>query len=195
VLVSTLKRARQLITRDELKFRMRDSVFEKMLMGEEVSTQEYLQIDDTDLTFHLKQWEHEADSTLSDLARRFIDRKLFKAMDMSLTGEARGKFWSRAEQIVRRAGYEPEFYLIMDRAGDVPYYGYYSPVDVDPGSLIYIESDGAQGEIREISEVSEAVRGLRGYSIDRVCFPAEVMDELTALFRECNDEARASNAL
>jgi HD superfamily phosphohydrolase len=195
VLVSTLKRARQLITRDELKFRMRDSVFEKMLMGEEVSTQEYLQIDDTDLTFHLKQWEHEADSTLSDLARRFIDRKLFKAMDMSLTGEARGKFWSQAEQIVRRAGYEPEFYLIMDRAGDVPYYGYYSPVDVDPGSLIYIESDGAQGEIREISEVSEAVRGLRGYSIDRVCFPAEVMDELTALFRECNDEARASNAL
>jgi HD superfamily phosphohydrolase len=195
VLVSTLKRARQLIALDELRFRMRDSVFEKMLMGEEVGTQEYLQLDDTDLTFHLKQWEHEADPTLSDLARRFIDRKLFKAIDMSLTGEARGKFWSQAEQIVRGAGYEPEFYLIMDRAGDVPYYGYYSPMDVDPGSLIYIESDGAQGEIREISEVSEAVRGLRGYSIDRVCFPAEVLDEIAALLRECNDEARASNAL
>jgi HD superfamily phosphohydrolase len=195
VLVSTLKRARQLITRDELKFRMRDSVFEKMLMGEKVGTQEYLQLDDTDLTFHLKQWEHEADPTLSDLARRFIDRKLFKAIDMSLTGEARGKFWSQAEHIVRRAGYEPEFYLIMDRAGDVPYYGYYSPINVDPGSLIYIESGGTQGEIREISEVSEAVRGMRGYSIDRVCFPAEVLDEIVALARECNDEARASNAL
>ncbi len=195
VLVSTLRRARQLITRDELKFRMRDSVFEKMLMGESVGTGEYLQLDDTDLTFHLKQWAHEADPTLSDLAKRFIDRKLFKAIDTSLTGEAQRKFWSRAEQVVRRAGYEPEFYLIMDRAADVPYYGYYSPMNVDPGSLIYIESDGAQGGIQEISEVSEAVRSMRGFSIDRICFPAEVMGEIAALVRECNDEARASNAV
>ena len=36
--------------------------------------------------------------------------------------------------------------------------------------------------MREISEVSDAVRGLRGYSLHRVCFPPEVKDEVYALY-------------
>src|SRR5213079_58056 len=81
VLVSTLTRARELIEQDQLQFRMRGSVFEKMLLGQPVTTREYLQMDDTDLTFHLKQWTRDADRILADLASRFIDRKLFKTID------------------------------------------------------------------------------------------------------------------
>ncbi len=194
VLISTLKRARDLIARDKLGFRMRGSVFERMLIGEEVTTSEYLQLDDTDVTFHLKQWSREEDGILADLSRRFINRKLLKAIDLALTSNNLAQFWSRAEDAVRRAGYDPEYYLIMDRAADVPYYGYYSPMSVDPNSLIHIETDGPRADIREISEVSEVVRGMRGYRIDRVCFPAEVADEMARLVSEHLNETQASGA-
>jgi uncharacterized protein len=194
VLISTMKRARFLIERDELSFRMRGSVFERMLMGEEVSTSEYLQLDDADVTFHLKQWSRERDTVLSDLASRFINRRLLKAVDLNLAGNEMAAFRLRAEEIVRDAGFDPDYYLIMDRATDIPYYGYYSPKGVDPKNLIYIETDGARGEISEISEVSEVVRGMRGYRIDRLYFPAEAAAEMSRLAGEQQTEALAGGA-
>jgi hypothetical protein len=149
-----------------------------------VTAQEYLQIDDVDVMFHLKQWMRDPDPLLSDLARRFIDRKLFKAMDIPVMEDRYEEFISRASEIIARAGLAPEYYLIMDRASDVPYYGYYSPRDVDRKNLIYIETESPLSSIREISEVSEVVRGMRGYRIDRVCFPAEVTREMTQLIAD-----------
>jgi HD superfamily phosphohydrolase len=194
VLVSTINRARELIEQDALGFRMRGSALEKMLIGEEVSTGEYLQLDDTDLTFHLKQWSQDRDAVLSDLASRFIHRRLFKAIDLDMADGGVEIFLARAEEIIRRAGFDPQYYLIMDRAADIPYYGYYSPVGVDPKSLIYIETGGPHSVIREISEVSEVVRGMRGYRIDRVCFPAEVTDEMSRLISEHASQLQTGSA-
>jgi hypothetical protein len=195
VLVSTLKRALELMQSDELSFRIPDSVFEKMIMRKEVATGEYLQLDDIDVSFHLKQWMREPDKILSDLARRFIDRRLFKAIDVDLPSDGAERFWKRARQVVERSGFDPEYYLIMDRAIDIPYYGYYSPVGVDPKGLIYVETGGPLSAIREISEVSAVVRGMHGYRIDRVCFPAEVTDEMVRLIGECAGEAQANSAV
>ena len=194
VLVATLRRARALMERDELGFRMRDSVFEKMLAMQEVETSEYLQLDDTDVTFHLKQWSREPDGVLSDLAARFMNRKLFKGIDLTSTLEGAGDFRLRAAEVVSRAGFDPRYYLIMDRAADVPYYGYYSPKGVEPENLIYVETDGPQPEIREISEVSEGVRIMHGYRIDRIYFPAEVAEEISRLASEHITEAQAESA-
>ena len=185
VLVSTLRRANELLERNALGFRVQDSIFEKLLRGEEVTTVEYLQLDDTDVTFHLKQWANDEDSILSDLSRRFIHRKLFKAVDLELTGKAADLFWTKAREIVAQAGFNPEYYLITDRAADIPYYGFYSPEGVAPEKLIYIETGGAQPAIKEISQVSEVVRGMRSYKIDRVCFPIELSNEISLLISDC----------
>jgi len=181
VLVSTLKRARELIETGELGFRVAGSILEKMLTGEKVVASEYLQLDDVDLTFHLKQWSRDRDPILADLAGRFINRNLFKAMDLTLEGDEVHEFQQRAAEIVMHAGFDPDYYLTMDRASDVPYYGYYRPERADPRGLIYIETAGPQPVTREISEISDVVRGLSGYSIDRVCFPAELNDEMSRL--------------
>lgn len=181
VLISALNRARTLIERGTLKFRMPGSVFEKMLMAEEVSTTEYLQLDDTDVMFRLKEWSKDDDEILADLATRLIHRRLFKAIDLG--SDVSESFWESAKEIVQRAGFDPQYYLMRDRAADVPYYGDYSPVGVDPKSLIYVET-GLQSSIREISEVSDVVRGMRGYRIDRVCVPVEIADEMTLLITE-----------
>jgi HD superfamily phosphohydrolase len=192
VLVATLNRARELLRRGALGFRMPGSTFERMLMGEPVTTAEYLRLDDVDLTFHLKQWSSDPDPVLSDLAGRFIDRRLFKAVDINLTGDSFDQFWRRASEVVSQAGFDPGYYLVMDRAIDIPYYGYYSPAGVDPSGLIYVESGDAGSPICEISEISEVVRGMRGYRIDRVCFPMEVSDQVSGLMNE--HEGRANTA-
>lgn len=181
VLNSALSRARLLIEQGALGFRTAGSVFEKMLAGEQADTREYLQIDDTDVMFRLKEWSRDDDEILSDLATRLMDRKLFKAIDLG--ADASTSFWETAADIVRRGGFDPRYYLATDRAVDIPYYGDYSTAGVDPKSLIYVET-GLESAIREISEVSDVVRGMRGYRIDRVCVPVEVADEISLLISE-----------
>jgi HD superfamily phosphohydrolase len=185
VLVSALKRARTLIEAGNLQFRIPGSVFEKLLLGQPMTTSEFLQLDDTDLTFHLKQWTRERDQILADLSRRFIERKLFKAIDLELASEQIEPFWLQARRLVSRAGFDPDYYLIMDRAVDIPYYGYYWPRQADPKGLIYIEAGSPRPKIREISEVSEVIRAMRSYAIDRVCFPAEVSEQMANLLARC----------
>jgi HD superfamily phosphohydrolase len=182
VLVSTLRRARMLMERGQL--RLIGSVFEKMLLGAPLSTLEYLQLDDTDVVFHLKQWSRESDPVLSDLAERFINRRLFKTVDLEIDSDATERFYSRAQEAVADAGFNPDYYLIIDHASDIPYYAYYSPIGKDPKGLIYLETGGLSPKIAEISQVSDVVRGLRGYQIQRVCFPAEVNDQISRLLIE-----------
>ena len=187
VLNSALSRARLLIERGKLGFHMPGSVFEKMLTSEAVTPSEYLQLDDTDVMFRLKEWSRDEDGILADLAMRLMDRRLFKAIDLGV--DVSESFWETAREIVRAGGFDPQYYLITDRAADIPYYGDYSTVGVDPKSLIYVET-GPQSTLREISEVSEVVRGMRGYRIDRVCVPVEVTDAIVALISDHAKQAR-----
>ena len=191
VLNSALNRARLLIEGGVLGFRTAGSVFEKMLAGEQPATAEYLQLDDTDVMFRLKEWSRDGDAILADLSTRLMHRRLFKAIDLG--PDVSGSFWEAAAAIVSGSGFDPRYYLITDRAVDIPYYGDYSTAGVDPKSLIYVET-GLESSIREISEVSEVVRGMRGYRIDRVCVPVEVSDEISNLIVEQARNARGGAA-
>lgn len=186
VLVSTLRRARELIDLSAPGFEVSGSVLHKMLTAEPVTATEYLQLDDADITFNLKQWSRDRDPILSDLAARFINRRLLKAADLDLRGDVIDEFKDRARECVAAAGFDPDYYLIMDHAADVPFYGFYSPIG-DPKGLIYIEAPGPQATVREISQVSEVVQGLHQYRIDRVCFPTEAGNDIMRLVSEYSD--------
>lgn len=178
VLTSALKRARHLIRHGELKFRLPGSPLDKALLQEELAATDYLQLDDADLLFHLKQWCSEPDPILSDLAKRFINRRLFKAADLP-DGRIQS-FQEEAARIISSAGFDPDYYLVMDSASDIPYYNYYSPTESDSKDLIYVEG-WPHSSICEISEVSDVVRGMRSYRLNRACFPAEVAEPMFKL--------------
>ncbi|HKV40349.1 MAG TPA: HD domain-containing protein [Blastocatellia bacterium] len=184
VLVSTLTRARELISQGRTTLAIRGSAFEKMLVGEQVTTREYVQLDDTDLFFNLKQWTTDSDPVLSDLAGRLVNRRLFKAVDLDMPDEDIGPFLDEASREVAAAGFDPRYYLIPDRASDIPFYGYYVPAKGLPDGLIYVEENGTNHTLREISEVSELVRGMRAYRIERVCFPMEVAGQINRVLAE-----------
>jgi HD superfamily phosphohydrolase len=183
VLRSILRRALALLEAGQPVWYAPDTAFEKVLRRQSLSITEHLEVDDSDVLFHVKQWQRSSDRVLADLSSRFTGRRLFKAIDLDMPLAERPAFLSAARECVARAGYDPEYYFIEDRASDVPYYNYYTPAGAEPKSLIYVEDGYARPQVREISEVSEVVRGLqRGYELHRVCFPSEVKNAVYELY-------------
>jgi len=169
VLMSILRRAIDIMKAGSLNFVVSGSVMERVLAGEELTLAEYLLFDDHDVMFHIKRWTREPDGILSDLSRRFMERRLFKVIDLDLDGDERLRYIERARRNVQKLGFDPRYYLIDDHAADIPYYySYYRP---EGKARIYIER---HGEICDIAEVSSVVRGMRGYELRRLCFPQEV---------------------
>lgn len=182
VLKALLKRAIQVFGKNGNLWYAKKTAFEKVLKGEKLSLAAHLELDDTDVIFHVKQWQRADDKILSDLAKRFLHRNLFKAFDLDMPQSERQNFLEKARKVVENAGFDSNFYFIEDRAGDVPYY-FYTKETSAPDKLIYVEDGFSRPQIREISEVSAAVRGLqKGYQIHRVCFPPEVKDEISKLY-------------
>jgi uncharacterized protein len=159
-----------------------DSAFETVLQGKKLTLAEHLSIDDHDVLFYIKQWQHSDDPILADLATRFINRKLFKAFDLDMPPDEIDEFVEAARRRVENAGFDTKYYFVNDSGGDAPYYFYTRNSD-NPKDLIFVEDGFARPAIREISEVSAAVRGLqKGYRIHRICFPSELTDEIVAFY-------------
>jgi HD superfamily phosphohydrolase len=193
VLRSALRRALELIAAGEDVWRAPGTAFEKVLTGTPLTLADHMELDDAEVTFHLKQWQRSQDPILADLSRRFVGRRLFKAIDLDMPEGERADFLASARDAVERMGFDPAYYFIEDHAGDVPYYSYYTAEGAEPKSLIYVEDGYARPRIREISEVSDAVRGLRQYQLHRVCFPPESKEEVYALYHRGPSAGAAVN--
>jgi uncharacterized protein len=164
-----------------------DSAFEAILRREKLTLKQHLSLDDADVLFYIKQWQFSDDKVLADLASRFLNRRLFKAYDLDMPDEGeKVEFIAAARDTVRRAGFDPDYYFFDDAAGGGAPYSFYTRGE-GAGSikdLIFVEEGFSRPRIREISEVSAAVRGLqKGYRIHRICFPAEVQNEVAQLYR------------
>lgn len=184
VLRSILKRALQLFAEGKEVWFAEKTPFEKILRGEKLTLAEHLQLDDSDVMFHIKQWQNSDDKILSDLANRFLHRRLFKAFDLDMPDEEREGFLAKAREVVENGGFDSTYYYAEDTAGDIPYY-FYNKETTAPNKLIYVADGYSRSVIREISEISAAVRGLqRGYQIHRVCFPPEVKNEIAKLYHQ-----------
>lgn len=182
ILRSLFRRALHLFQSGAQVWHAPGTPFEKILRGEKLSLSEHLELDDSDVIFHIKQWVKCGDRILSDLAARFVQRRLFKAFDLDMPESERQNFLDDARAIVEKSGFDPNYYFIEDRAGDAPYY-FYTKERSESKNLIYVEEGFSRPEIREISEISAAVRGLqKGYQMHRVCFPAELKEEITKIY-------------
>ncbi len=184
VLRSLLQRAVDLYKSQKEIWCAKGTGFEKFLRGEMLELHEHLSIDDSDLLFHIKQWQKSGDTILSDLATRFLDRHLFKVFDLDMPNDQRANFLARAKLEVETAGFDAKYYFVEDETSEVPYH-FYSKEGVEPKNQIFVEDGFSRPVVREISEVSAAVRGLQtAYQIHRVGFPPEVKDQVLTLYRK-----------
>jgi uncharacterized protein len=183
VLRVLLRRALDLFKNGGDAWRTEGTPMEKVLASEKLTLTDHLELDDTDVLFSIKRWRRSSDEVLADLAGRFLDRRLFKAFDLDMPEPERPGFVAEARNVVASAGFDPAYYFVEDEATNVPYSFYSKEQAADPKDLIFVEQGFARPAIREISQVSSAVRGLQeGYRIHRICFPAELKDQVAALY-------------
>jgi uncharacterized protein len=78
---------------------------------DQLSLTQYLAADDGVFCYHLQRWQHHADRTLADLCRRFVDRDLLKAFDVTaLESEAQQQRLEQVQDALVQLDLAPSYY-------------------------------------------------------------------------------------
>lgn len=76
-----------------------------------MALQSYLDADDGVFFYHLQRWQTHTDPILSDLCRRYVNRDLFKARDVThLSSENQHQLLQQVHQTLARQGLSPKYY-------------------------------------------------------------------------------------
>ncbi len=117
---------------------------------DEMPLDRYLSADDGVFVYHLQRWQRGADPVLADLCRRFLDRDLLKALDVShLAKDDRAILLQKVHYRLTDAGFDAQFYSGLR-------------VAVSRGYTLYQRGINLQTltGLQEISELSPLVQTL-----------------------------------
>jgi HD superfamily phosphohydrolase len=182
MLLGILRRATELLKDGEPLFST-EALEELLLVPADLTREAFLQLDDPALTFALQQWSGSDDSILSDLCQRFLQRKIFKTLEVEAAD-----YRQRREELIRaakRSGFDPRYYLILDTVISDPYsagliqQGQRQP---ETGEAIYLADESLR--LTELSRHSPIIGAItnRAFVRDRLCFPEELREEISKLF-------------
>jgi HD superfamily phosphohydrolase len=193
LLAKLVKRAREMMVSGKPPAFMDDAT-KKWLDGEQLTTDEYLTLDDVQLTYHIKRWSTDPDQVLSDLAGRFLNRRLFKASRiypdkrMSEANAEESKAFAdkvqrieeEARRVCAKSKFDPDFYICTESTGIRPY-DYYRPDEDHPQTNIVVRTD--TGEVSELSQLSLAIEALvkGNYESVWLIYPAEISEQISSI--------------
>lgn len=126
------------------------------LIKGDITVKEYLRIDESIIQAAFNQWTEEEDEQLRDLCIRFLDRKLYKYVEVDRMEEDE---INEMKQAFLEAGLDPDYDLEIDFPSDLPY-DVFRPDDEDSQKQIIIIDK--QERLRDIFEVSDIVRSISG---------------------------------
>lgn len=166
LLNNCLKRVKQLY-KEDYQFKMYPKEFIPFFEGT-ITIDQYVELDEVTVLFYLKKWIHEEDEILSDLARRFINRDLFKYIPFD------GSIITITElqDLFIEGDIDPEYYFVSEAFSDLPY-------DYDrPGSNRQpIHLLRRNGSIKEISSQSLVISSITGINREdyKLYYPKEMI--------------------
>ncbi|MBW4442254.1 MAG: HD domain-containing protein [Plectolyngbya sp. WJT66-NPBG17] len=145
----------------------------KAWLNNQIELAQYLATDDGTFVYHLQQWQTHEDSILADLSRRFLDRDLLKALDISHLNESdRLSLLEKVQLWAKQLGFDPEIYCGLRIA-------------VSRGYTLYDRGINIQTTLglREIGELSALVQTLT-QNVQRVwlIYPSEIKTKLQHFF-------------
>lgn len=181
LLASLIKRVKGILADRSRPVCFVDEPTAKWFMGEELKVSEYQQLDDIQINYHIKRWVEDPDPILSDLSRRFLDRRLFKAIRIPSNDTGlRKDIEKEARRLVKDAGLDPDYYLGVETTGFRPY-DYYRPDDDHPQTNIIVRTEG--GITTELSKIAPAIEALvnGNYESAWLIYPEEIQDKIAVI--------------
>lgn len=144
----------------------------KSFFENHITVEDYIELDEYLLVAYFKMWMKEKDPILRDLSTRFVNRKLFKYIN--LNPEEEPERFEQLKELFRKAGADPEYYIYHDCTADLPY-DYYEPEKESDRFPIFLEMPN--GDIRELSQESFIVDAIAGRirKDHKVYYPKEVL--------------------
>lgn len=143
------------------------------------SLQDYLALDDGVMNTYFQSWMTSPDTILSDLAQRYVNRKVFKSIIFSEENE---KHLDVLRQLVKQVGFEPDYYTAIHRNFDLPYDFYRPDVEKPRTQIEIIQKDGSLAELSSLSPIVQSLTGTR-QGDNRFYFPKEMLTD-AGLFNE-----------
>ncbi|MFC5589216.1 HD domain-containing protein [Sporosarcina soli] len=135
--------------------------------------EEYVALDESILLTYFQIWMKEDDPILSDLCYRFINRKLFQYAEFDPATEYRKI--GELEQLFKKAGIDPAYYLLADSSSDLPY-DFYRPGEENERLPIYLQMpNGELSELSRSSDIVDAVSGKRRTD-HKLYFPEDLLE-------------------
>lgn len=123
-----------------------------------MTLQDYIRLDESVMLYYFQTWQQERDKILSDLCGRFMNRRLFKYVQLSkdqLIAE------DALTDAFREAGIDPEYYLEVDSSSDCPY-DFYRPGEREERQpILLLMPDGSRHELSQESDVVASITGKR----------------------------------
>ncbi|MGW9964169.1 uncharacterized protein ACUXEW_000908 [Staphylococcus hominis] len=166
LLNNCLKRVKQLY-KEDYQFKMYPKEFIPFFEGT-ITIDQYVELDEVTVLFYLKKWIHEEDEILSDLARRFINRDLFKYIPFD------GSIITITElqDLFIEGGIDPEYYFVSEAFSDLPYDYDRAGSNRQPIHLLR-----QNGSIKEISSQSLVISSITGINREdyKLYYPKEMI--------------------
>ncbi|MCB5139140.1 HD domain-containing protein [Streptococcus mutans] len=136
-----------------------------------VTLEDYLSLDDGVMNTYFQTWMQSVDKILSDLASRFINRKVFKSITFD---EKDLSNLEKLREIVKDLGFDPTYYTALHLNFDLPYDVYKPDVQNPRTQIEMLQEDGS---IAELSTLSPLVHTLSGttHGDRRFYFPKEML--------------------
>lgn len=141
------------------------SLRDHLLLDENITMAEFIRLEDSN------------DPILRDLARRLLDRDLFQYVDYENEEQLEA-----IKQQVKDAGYDPDYYVNIDKTSQTLYKPYNQEDDSDERIMVKIKDNS----LLELSKASEIVNGFVRTSTDgnekkdeKIFFPKEIVYEST----------------
>lgn len=166
VLEHAFQRAQELLHKNDL---WADETVKAWLQQDyDVSLQQYLDADDGVFMYHLQRWQYHTDPILADLCRRFVDRDLFKATDVSTqTPEGQQFLLQRVQKQLAEQGLDDRYYTGLRTTQSSGYTLYQHGIKLQT----------EQG-LQEISDLSPIIRTLtQGWQRSWLIYPREAKIE------------------
>lgn len=145
------------------------------LIAGDLTVSQYLLLDEALIQTMFNVWKQERDAILSDLCSRFIDRRLYKYVqmdspDMDMIDDLRAA--------LVQAGFHPEYDLAIDFPTDLPYDVFRKDGSTE-NQILLLDREGG---VREISEVSDIVRSISGIHRGKthLYYPQNKLEEIRA---------------
>ena len=158
--------------------------FRAAALGEPISVEDYLRMDDAELLTCLSAWEHGNDSTLAELSKRLRARQLPKTVPLP---DHQPQLWDealeRTRDVIASHGGRTDLSVWLDLAEDVPYR---EPTDGSTGGLwVTLRHQ----PLRRLGDASFLLGQLRNQRIERprLIFPAEYRTEVLAALHDVLD--------